>query len=278
MIDRNMEIIDVDPRGFANFSAVFPHLSTVSPQLVLWHEEGIPRRMILDKEIQTVSISRVEDARQAAMMLYSRQEGKVRRVVVTDLEGYDSLYAAQNLWPEPDEDKYSYLCRVNQALIKTFDRNVAVYPEPTLDRGPVAFEKMRSFIGRQLPDQCCLIFAVFEEGELYFSFVARIRSHAADLITSFDHWGDTLAGIGLGSRDVEMAVEAVAAQYGPPACALFIERMDFERLYDGRLHEELPYSLILDSRAFGYPSLAEASEEAFLNTAGFFAYAPVRIP
>jgi len=48
MIARRIEVIDIDPGGFANFSNVFPRLSARRYQAVLWHEEGNPRRLLIN--------------------------------------------------------------------------------------------------------------------------------------------------------------------------------------------------------------------------------------
>jgi len=281
VLARHFGIIDIDPTGYANFSSVFPALTTISPQMVLWHEEGIPRRLLLDGQDQSIGISQVEDARATAKWLYEYHSKKVRRVVVTDLQGYDRLYTARNLWPEPDEDQYHFLSRMQQALIEVFDASVAVYPEPNLDRGPVAYGRIRSFVTRELPDPGCVIFAVFEEEQLYFSFVVRMRKAEVDLVTSFDHWRELSDSVRLSGEELDRTVGIVAKsskEFGPVACALFLARRDFDRLFDGTLHAELPDSLILSSRAFGCSNLPGAAEEAFLKTAGLFAYVPVRIP
>jgi len=278
MLGRQVKLIDIDPEGYLNFSRTFPRLSRISPQAVLWHEEGIPRRMLIGERERPVSVSHIADARITAKAVYESFRGKVRRVVVTDLEGYDRIYAAQNQLPEPDEEKYHYLARMNRALIAQFDERVAIYPETSLDRGPVALESVRSFMSEKLPEQSSLIFAVFDNQELYFSFVVRVRSGEADLVTSFDHWEALIGQSSFSSEGLDRTVEVVGEEFGPVACALFMERRDFERLYDGRRHARLPASLILASRAFGYSSLPGVAETAFLNTAGLFAYVPVYIP
>ncbi|MEA1996392.1 MAG: hypothetical protein U9N45_02085 [Gemmatimonadota bacterium] len=285
MLAGDIRIIDIDPVGYANFAVVFPRLDRSSPQLVLWHEEGIPRRMLLGQDTQPLSsLSSVKDARRTARLLYELHRHEVRRVVVTDAEGYDRLYAAQNLHPQPNEEKYQYLERMIRVVIGTFDERVAIYPEPNLDRGPVSYERIRSFLTKGLTPESMLIFAVFShrEGELFFSFVAGIGgSRKVDIVTSFDHWEDfSLAGVEFSEESLEQTVDKVERAYSRPvACALFLERRDFDRLYDGRPHQELPGSLIRTGRAFGISSLPEEKkEQAFLDTAGLFAYVPKRIP
>ncbi len=278
MIARQIQVIDLDPFQYARFSAVFGRLSGVSPQLVLWHEESIPRRQLLDGRSEPVSIYRIDDARTSARDLYRSYRGKLRRVVVTDLEGYDRLYAARNLKPEPDEDKYHYLERMYRAVWAEFDKNAAIYPEPNLDRGPVAYLKIRSFLQELQPDPCCLILAVFEGESLYFSFVAGVARGRVDLVTGFDHWGKALEEVGFSGSGLNRAVELVGREYRTVAGALFLTRRDFDTLYDGNLHEGLPESPVPGGDAFGFSNRAEARLTTLLCTAGLFAYVPVRIP
>ena len=278
MIARQIQVIDLDPLRYARFSAVFDRLSGVSPQLVLWHEESIPRRQLLEGRSEPISIYQIDDARLSARDLYHSYRGKLRRVVVTDLEGYDRLYAASNLKPEPDEEKYHYLERMYRALRAEFDKNAAIYPEPNLDRGPVAYLKIRSFLEGLQPDQCCLILAVFEGQSLSFSFVAGVDRGEVDLVTGFDHWGNALEEVHFSSSGLNSAVELVGREYRAVAGALFLTRRDFDTLYDGNLHEGLPESLIRRADAFGFSNRAEAQLATLLSTAGLFAYVPVRIP
>ena len=123
-----------------------------------------------------------------------------------------------------------------------------------------------------------MILAVFEEGGLFFSFCLQVCSSQVVLVTSFDHWGEVLKDVRKTTEDLDRVVELVSGEYGPVATALFMDRKDFDRLYDGHPHTGLPYSLILGSRAFGYSKVPGLAEEAFLNTAGLFAYVPLRIP
>ena len=278
MISRRIRVIDIDPGGFANFSDVFERLSSMRPQAVLWHEEGNPRRLLINGVDTQVGSSRVRDARETAMSLYEMLSGRVRRVVVTDMDNYDRIYAAQNLTPKQDEEKYHYLERVNQVVISQFNESLAIYPQPSLDRGPVGFRQMRSFVSNEIPEGNCLVLAVFDRDFLYFSFVARIRAGAAELVTSFDLWENLPKLARFANESLESVVEQVKKTLGPVACALYLERKKFERLFDGRRHDSLPGSLIQDSGAFGYSSLTGEAERAFLNTAGFFAYVPVWIP
>lgn len=278
MIARQIEVIDIDPKGFADFSNVFPRLSAMRPQAVLWHEEGNPRRLLINGRDTRIDSSPVRDARETAMALYKKLSERVHRVVVTDMDNYDRIYAAQNLTPKQDEEKYHYLERLNEVVISQFNERMAIYPEPSLDRGPVGFRQMSSFVSNEIPAGNCLVFAVFDRELLYFSFVARIRSGAAELVTSFDHWKGLPGLVRFTSESLESVTEQVEKALGPVACGLYLEREEFERLFDGRRHDSLPASLIPDSRAFGYSGLPGLAERVFLNTAGFFAYVPVWVP
>ena len=279
MIARRIQIVDIDPGGFAVFSRVFPRLSTMRPQAVLWHEEGNPRRLLINGRDTKVGSLPVRDARETAAALYQRLSGSVRRVVVTDMDHYDRLYAAQNLVPKQDEEKYQYLARVNEVVIAQFNEHVAIYPQPGLDRGPVGFRRMSAFVLNEIPEGHCLVLAVFDrDTSLEFSFVARIRSGAAELVTSFDLWEGLPEQARFTGESLESALEYVEKTIGPVACGLYLESREFERLFDGRRHDSLPGQLARTSGTLGYSSLPAAPEEAFLNTAGFFAYVPVWIP
>jgi len=278
MIARQIKVIDLDPLQYARFSRLFDRLSSVSPQLVLWHEESIPRRQLLDGRSEPIRIYQIDDARRNARELYQSYRGKLSRVVVTDLDGYDRLYAAQNLKPEPDEEKYHYLERMYQAVRAEFDNTVAIYPEPNLDRGPVAYLKIRSFVRELQPDPGCLILAVFEDQSLFISFVARITQGEVDLVTSFDHWGSDLEDVRFSGADLERTVELVRRKYRAVAGALFVSRRHFDSLYDGKVHQDLPEPLNLGSNAFGFSIRPGGEQQTLLCTAGLFAYAPVRIP
>ena len=278
MIARQIKVIDLDPLQYARFSLSFERLSSVSPQLVLWHEESIPRRQLLDGRSEPIRIYQIDDARRNARELYQSYRRKLRRVVVTDLDGYDRLYAAQNLKPEPDEEKYHYLERMYQAVRAEFDNTVAIYPEPSLDRGPVEYLKIRSFVRGLQPDPGCLILAVFEGQSLFFSFVARITRGEVDLVTSFDHWGAELENVRFSGSDLDRTIALVRRKYRAVAGALFLSRRHFDSLYDGQVHQGLPESLSLGANAFGFSSRAGKSQQTLLCTAGLFAYVPVRIP
>ncbi|MBN2287700.1 MAG: hypothetical protein JXQ83_00110 [Candidatus Glassbacteria bacterium] len=278
MISRELRVIDLDPVQWARFASVCARLSGVSPQLVLWHEESLSRRQLLDGRSEPVSIFRVDDARLSARELYDRYHGKLRRVVVSDLDGYDRLYAAQNLKPEPNEEKYHYLARMYQAVCAEFDRNVAIYPEPCLDRGPAAYLRMRSFLQELLPGPCCLILAVFDGQDLFCSLVARVSGSEVDLVAGFDHWGDALAGVSFSGTGLETAMQVVGRDYGEVAGAVFLSRRDFELLYDGELHDSLPGSAVPGSTAYGFSNRPDPAGQALLCTTGLFAYAPVVIP
>jgi len=278
MIAGQMQVVHLDPRQYANFCRVADRLNSVSPQLLLWHEESIPRRQLVEGRSEPVSIYRSDDARSVARELYKKYRGKIRRVVVTDLDGYDRLYAAQNPSPEPDEDKYHYLERMYRAVRAEFDNSLAIYPEPGLDRGPVACLGMRSFLKELQPDPCCLILAVFEGRSLFFSFVAGVAGGEVDLVTSFEHWSDELGQVGFTRPELGRAVELVGREYRAAAGALFLRLRDFERLFDGGRHDKLPETLVLGSNAFGFSNRPEKARQSLLYTAGLFAYVPVRIP
>ena len=278
MIAQTMSVIDLDPAGYSNFSESFAQLSCCNPQAVLWHEDGFPRKMLLGGEVISNPFNRVLDARETAREIFENLSGRARRVVVTDLDGYDRLYAAVNPAPEAGEVKYRFLERMNRRLAAAFDERTAIYPLPDLTRGPVAFQQMRAFLAGQFPQLASLIFAVFEDERLYFSFVARVRFSRVDLVTSFEHWPGLTEEVKFSAESLDLTVERVAGELGEVAGALFLGKKDFERLYDGKRHESLPVSLVLSGRAFGYSGLPGVAENTFLKTAALFSYVPVWIP
>jgi hypothetical protein len=278
MIDIRVQVIDLNPLQYSRFSRVFDRLSSVRPQLVLWHEESMPRRQLIDGRAEPIGAYRIDDARDTARELFESYRKKLRRVVVTDLDGYDRLYAAHNLNPEPNEDKYHYLERMYQAVRAEFDKNVAIYPEPILDRGPVSYRRIRSFVEHLQPDPCCLILAVFDGQSLFFSLVAGVSHGKVDLVTSFEHWGKALSDVRFTGLELDRVKKLIGEKFHPVAGALFISRQDFFRLFNGESHEGRPESLPLGSMAFGYSVRPDSLQQTLLDTAGLFAYAPVRIP
>lgn len=278
MIDGRIQVIDLNPLQYSRFSRVFDRLSSVQPQLVLWHEESIPRRQLVDGRAEPIGAFRIDDARVSARELFDSYRGKLRRVVVTDLDGYDRLYAAHNLNPEPDEDKYQYLDRMNRAVCAEFDQKVAIYPEPTLDRGPVSYRRIRSFVEQLQPDPCCLILAVFDGQSLFFSFVAGVSRGKVDLVTSFGHWGKALENVRFTGLELDRIIQLIGEQFRPVAGALFVSSLDFDKLFNGESHEGRPESLALGTMAFGYSVDPDSLRQTLLDTAGLFAYVPVRIP
>ncbi len=279
MISWNCRMIDIDPAGWAAYSTVFPRLSTEAPELLLWHESGLARRMLLAGEEQPPALHRVGDARQAARRLYDRHQDQVRRVVVTDLNGYDRLCAACGLRPGAGEGKHTFRERLCRSLCGTFDQNLAIFPEPHPDRGPVPMAELRAFLTRELPIPCCLLLAVFEGARPCFSFVVRMAGGQAVLITSFEHWKPLAAeAVSFTAEELDRAAAQVSRELGPVACGLFLQRGDFDRLFDGARHAELPGALILSGGAFGFSLLPGIAERALLCTCGLFAYLPVTVP
>ncbi|MFC1544709.1 hypothetical protein ACFL4X_00940 [Gemmatimonadota bacterium] len=51
MIARGMEIIDIEPVGYANFLNLIAGISGSVPRAVLWHEDGVALRMTLGGEM-----------------------------------------------------------------------------------------------------------------------------------------------------------------------------------------------------------------------------------
>ncbi|MFC1544710.1 hypothetical protein ACFL4X_00945 [Gemmatimonadota bacterium] len=183
-----------------------------------------------------------------------------------------------NLTPRPGELKYEFQDRLNRALRSLSGESFAIYPEPDLDRGPVGYSQINGHFGGRGGEAENVVLGVFENGRLYISFVARLRNSLAEQVTSFDHWPEILPAVEFSSESLDRVVQTVEQADGPVACALFIDRADIKRLYDGQRHDALPGSLIVGSRAFGISNMPGVAERAFLACAGLFAYIPLLVP
>ncbi|MFH1070409.1 MAG: hypothetical protein V1794_12390 [Candidatus Glassbacteria bacterium] len=278
MIGRRFTLIDVAPRELANFIGSCRAIATAGSQAVLWHEEGFPRRLVVaGEEVQPDGVG-IKDARETARALYEKYSDRVNRAVVTDFEGYQRLLAAVNIVPREGEPKFTHLERMFRALNGQFDNRAAIYPGPTLDRGPVLFQQEAAFLSEKIAETSCLLLAVFEGERIFFSWVAKVAGGETELATTFDRWPDKAGVDGFSGESLDRAAERVEAEIGPLACGLFLSREDFEQLFDGRRHDSLPGTLIQGGLAFGISNLPGVAEEAFLHTAGFFAYVPVFLP
>ena len=275
MIGRRFSLGDIAPRELANFQQSCRGIEGSRPQAVLWHEDGLPRRLWVDGEEVGPGGVLVRDARETARLIYERYASRVHRAVVTDFEGYQRLVTATNLVPRENEARLAYLERTFSALHSQFDSRAAIFPEPTLDRGPVPYRRMSAFLAEKIAETGCLILVVFDQGHSYFSWLVKIAGGEAEMATTFDRWADYAGMQGFTGEDLDRAAERVAAEIGPVACGLFMSREDFESLFDGQPHGSLPDALILGGQAFGISNLPGLPEEAFLHTVGFFAYLPV---
>ncbi len=275
MIARGMEIVDIEPEGYGNFLTVLEKLSPSRPVAVLWHEEGTVQRLTLDGETVQLGVRSVRDARSSASLLHAMLRGKARQVVVTDRRGYFRMCDTLNLMPLNGEEKYGYQCRLNAELGALAGKSFAIYPEPTLDRGPVDYARLSRYFSGHTASAAHVVLSVFDRRELYFSFVVRLGNGQAEWVSSFDHWPELAQEVEFSSESLDAVVQRVEQSLGPVACALYLARSDMERLFDGQRHDSLPGSLIVSSRAFGISNLPGVAERAFLNTAGLFAYVPV---
>ncbi len=275
MIARGMEIIDIEPAGYGNFLALLEKLSPSRPRAVLWHEQGIVRQLTLGGEALRLEVRSVRDARQSARQLFAMLRGKAKQVVVTDRQGYFRMCDTLNLTPLSGEEKYGYQSRLNEELRTLAGESFAIYPQPTLDRGPLDYGQVSGFFSGHAAGSSHVILGVFDRRELYFSFVVRLSGGQVEWASSFDHWPAMIGEVEFSAESLEAVVRRVEQSLGAVACALLLARSDMERLFDGQRHDSLPVSLIVGSRAFGISYLPGVAERAFLNTAGLFAYAPV---
>jgi hypothetical protein len=278
MIARGMEIVDIEPKGYGNYLSLLEKLSLSRSTAVLWHEEGMIQRLTLAGETLQVGVRTVRDARQSAERLHAMLRGRARQVVVTDRQSYFDMCDALNLMPLAGEEKYDYQGRINEELRALAGRPFAMYPEPTLDRGPVDYAQVKAFFADHTLSAIHVVFAVFDKGQLYFSFVVRLSNGQAEWVSSFDHWPELAQKAEFSTQSLDEVTQHVEQNLGPVACSLYLARSDMERLFDGKRHDSLPGSLIVSSRAFGISNLPGVAERAFLNTAGLFAYVPVLIP
>lgn len=276
MIAAGMRVIDIDPSGYTNFRSALERIRTDAPLALLWHEDGEPRRLTVDGELRPGATMAVRDARDTARRLHGALGGRARRVVVADMDGYLRVCRAMNLPPEEGEEKYAYLHRRNLELRAEFDESLAIYPEPGTDRGPVPFAGVSSFFAEHTRSEpAAVALGVFDRGEAYFGLVVRLERGAAVQAAGFEHWPALRRGVSFDAGGLDTVIREVEAAEGRVACGLFLDRPDFERLFDGRRHDALPGSLIVSGRAFGITNLPGVADRAFLYTAGLFAYVPV---
>ena len=283
MIGINFKAIEIDPLGYENFIASSARVSISNFEAVLWHEQGINRRwMIGGRERSLSGISpRFPDASLEAERLYYKLGGRARRVVITNRAGAQKLYAAQNIRPDLNETKFQYLQRVNEAILSACDKATAVFPQPSLDRGPVGYAAMEKFTLDNLENGGCLALAVFDGKKLHFSFVVHFSSGQAELVTSFERWNGLRESVSFSAESLSQVQNLIQTDLGPVACAAFLSRQDFERLFDGNRKTRLPRSFKLGQTGFACTPVqnekASALEKKILHTAGILAYIPAWI-
>jgi hypothetical protein len=277
MIARGMQLIDIDPAGWSNFLRIVAPLAPSAPRAVLWHEDGMGLRLTLDGQLQNLGAQVVQDARASAATLHARLAGRARQVVVTGRDGYRRLSDTLNLQPRPDELKYEYQARLGQAVNELNDETFAVYPALTLDRGPLSFARIKDFADSLGAGPANVVLGVFEQGRPYFNLTARLNGSLAEQVSGLEHWQE-LFEVQFTAESLDHVAQTLESGGEQVACALFIERGDLERLYDGGLHESLPGSLIVGGRAFGISNLPGVAENSFLAAAGLFAYVPLCLP
>ncbi len=274
MISPGMVVRDIDPRSWSAFSKYFPVLSMSRPQAVLWHEEGIPRKFVLGGEDRPFGLSRITDARLTARLIHDNNSYRVRRVIVTDLDGYESLCEAQNILPEPDEPRYTFLVRVIETINSRQSEKLGIYPALTLDRGPVDFQSVSRFMNDTMMSTGTLVLSVFSGQDLSFSLVARAERGQVTLVTSLDHFAGLPETLDFSAESLDRVVDMISTDMCQVAGGLFIQERDFARLFDGARHAAFPPALILGGQAFGFSQLPGVPEYTFLHTAGLFAYVP----
>ncbi|MCE5271338.1 hypothetical protein LLH00_08635 [bacterium] len=274
MISPRMTVREIDPRGWSAYVGYLQKISQRAPQAVLWHEDGIPRRFVLDGEARQFGLSRITDARISARLIYDNNSYRVRRVIITDRDSYDNLCAAQNLTPAPDEGRYAFLARVIEAVKACQNEKFGIYPELSLDRGPVGFQAMSDFLRQNMSVAGTFLLSVFAEENLSFSLIASVEQGEVTLVTSLDRYAGSWAAVDFSAESLDRAAEMISGELGPLAGGLFIQERDFTRLFDGAGHAEFPSALILGGLAFGYSQLPGVVENTLLHTAGLFAYAP----
>ncbi len=274
MISPRMTVRQIDPRGWSAYSGCLQKITQRGPQAVLWHEDGIPRRFVLDGEARQFGLSRITDARISARLIYDNNSYRVRRVLVTDRDSYDRLCAAQNLTPEPDERRYAFLARVVEAVRACQNEKFGMYPELSLDRGPAGFQAMGDFLRQNIKGTGSFLLAVFSEQGLSFSLIASVEQGEVTLVTSLDRYVGRGEAFEFSAESLDRAAEIISGDLSQLAGGLFIQERDFSRLYDGAGHAEFPSALILGGRAFGYSQLPGVVENTLLHTAGLFAYVP----
>lgn len=274
MISPGMVVRDIDPRSWSAFSKYSPALSMSQPQAVLWHEEGIPRKFVLGGEDRPFGLSRITDARLTARLIHDNNSYRLKRVIVTDLDGYASLCEAQNILPEPVEPRYSFLGRVIETINSRQNEKLGIYPALTLDRGPVDFQSLSRFMNETMISDGVLFLSVFSGQDLSFSLVARAERGLVTLVTSLDRFAGLAEAFNFTAESLDRVVDIIASEMGQVAGGLFIQERDFARLFDGARHAVFPPALILGGQAFGFSQLPGVPEDTFLHTAGLFAYVP----
>jgi hypothetical protein len=274
LISPGMVVRDIDPVSWSVFSRYFPALSRSRPQAVLWHEDGIPRKFVLGGEDRPFGLSRITDARLTAKLIHDNNSYRVRRVIVTDHDGYESLCEAQNLPSEPDEPRYSFLGRVIDTINSRQSDKLGIYPPLTLDRGPVDFQSMSRFMSEAMMPAGTLFLSVFNGQDLSFSLVALAERGLVTLVTSLEHFASRAAPLDFSAESLDRVVDMISADIGRVAGGLFIQERDFARLFDGFRHAEFPPALILGGQAFGFSELPGVPEDTFLHASGLFAYVP----
>ena len=126
---------------------------------------------------------------------------------------------------------------------------------------------MTEFLSEAGPGPVNVVLGVFERGRPHFSFVATLNEALTQRVTGFEYWTD-LPAVEFTAESLDNLVQAVESSDGPVASALFIERADLERLWDGERHDSLPGSLIVGGRAFGISNMPGVAERGFSGGGG----------
>lgn len=217
MIAADVLIVDLEPEGFAHLSEVLSHrIYRTSSEIQILHTGGQvlnvvdTREGVIDRYRESF-----DDPQERAEEIF--QEAGVKRVLVIDKSGIDSLCEAQVGLAMTIGTQTELLWRANEEFFRS--PAVAVAPKPALSPWPGIFDGMKT-----IGDEWWMVLGAWKGEDLYLSLIAKVEGGLVTFATSADGLGERPR-----RRESGRLIEIVESR-GLVAVALLCDILELERI------------------------------------------------